>query len=415
MKPASAGNDWKKKTIFFIISQAITIFGSSLVQMAIIWYVTVETSSGAWVTALTLSSLLPQVLISFFAGAWADRYSRKRLIIFSDIAIAAATLVLAVFLIAGNLGSYELFAIILVSIVRSVGSGIQSPAVSAMIPQFVPEEHLLRFNSINGSIQSLVQFSAPAAAGALLAAGPIHRILLIDILTAVIGVGFLALIKIPSHRVTKDDQTTGIFTEIKEGIQYAFGDRLIGRLLLIYGAFIFLSVPSGFLTSLMVQRAYGENYTYLSIAEMCGFAGMVLSGLVVGAWGGFKNRNKTLALGILIYGFFAILLGLVQPFWSFVLVLFLMCLAIPVAQTATITLLQEKTPPDKQGRVFSLLSIMFNSFLPLGMVLFGPLADIVSIRSLMIGTGFPLVLLAFSLPFQKQFFQRGMLETNPDQ
>lgn len=59
---------WKSKTLLFIISQCITLFGSSLVQFAIIWYVTFETSSGIWMTVLTLCSYLPQMLISFFAG-----------------------------------------------------------------------------------------------------------------------------------------------------------------------------------------------------------------------------------------------------------------------------------------------------------------------------------------------------------
>ena len=78
---------WRRKTILFIISQAITLFGSSIVQMAIIWQVALETSSGLWVTLLTLSSTIPQTIISFFGGVWADRYPRKRLIILADLAL----------------------------------------------------------------------------------------------------------------------------------------------------------------------------------------------------------------------------------------------------------------------------------------------------------------------------------------
>ena len=88
---------WKKRTIAFLISQAVTLFGSSLVQMAIIWYVTLQTSSGIWVTILTLCSFIPQMIISFFAGVWADRYNRKTLIIVADSVIAVATLGLALF------------------------------------------------------------------------------------------------------------------------------------------------------------------------------------------------------------------------------------------------------------------------------------------------------------------------------
>ena len=79
---------WKSQAILFLISQCITLFGSALIQMAIIWYVTIQTSSGVWVAAFTICSYLPQFLISFAAGVWADRHSRKKLIIVSDSLIA---------------------------------------------------------------------------------------------------------------------------------------------------------------------------------------------------------------------------------------------------------------------------------------------------------------------------------------
>ncbi len=158
---------WRKKTILFIFSQAITLFGSSIVQMAIIWQVALETSSGLWVALLTLSSTIPQTILSFFGGVWADRYSRKRLIILADAGIAFVTLFLAVVFLFGEQTTI-LPLLIVVSAIRSIGSGIQTPAVSAVIPQIVPEEHLIRFNGINGSMMAIVQFASPAAAGAIL-------------------------------------------------------------------------------------------------------------------------------------------------------------------------------------------------------------------------------------------------------
>ena len=74
----------QKKICFFLISQCITLFGSTLVQMAVIWYVTLQTDSGIWVAAFSVCSYLPQFVISFVGGVWADRYSRKRLILAAD-------------------------------------------------------------------------------------------------------------------------------------------------------------------------------------------------------------------------------------------------------------------------------------------------------------------------------------------
>ena len=73
-------NNYKKKAALFLASQGITLFGSSLAQFAMIWYVTMQTSSGVWMSAMTVAAYLPQFLISFFSGVWADRYSRKKLI-----------------------------------------------------------------------------------------------------------------------------------------------------------------------------------------------------------------------------------------------------------------------------------------------------------------------------------------------
>ena len=86
------------KAALFLASQAVTLLGSSIVQFAIIWHVTLETESGGWVALLSAVSYIPQFLISFFAGVWADRYHRKHLIIAADGAIAMATLALVLLL-----------------------------------------------------------------------------------------------------------------------------------------------------------------------------------------------------------------------------------------------------------------------------------------------------------------------------
>ena len=133
---------WQKRILLFLTSQCITLFGSTLVQMALVWYATMQTSSGAWVAAFTVCSYLPQFLISFVGGVWADRYHRKRLIIGADMLIAFATfiMVLAIPHIASE--PALLGGLLVMSVIRSLGAGIQTPAVNAVIPQLVPEDQL---------------------------------------------------------------------------------------------------------------------------------------------------------------------------------------------------------------------------------------------------------------------------------
>lgn len=388
-------NGWVKHVILFLVSQAITLFGSAIVQMAMIWHVALDTSSGLWVTLLTLSAYLPQMIISFFSGAWADRLPRKKLIVAADLGIAGATLVLALAMISGR--STEILPfIILVSIIRSLGSGIQTPAVNALLPQLVPEEHLIRLNSLNSSVQSVVQFAAPLAAGVMLRFGPISNILLVDVVTAVIGVAILMFVKVSVPAAGQEEQPEQLLTEIKAGIRYVLHDKQIFRILLTFGIFIFFSVPSGFLAVLMIERTFGAAIHLLTIAEMAGFAGMVTGGLALGIWGGFKNRYKTLSVGLLGYAVCSVCLGLAGDFRLFSMMLFLISVAIPVVQSSAMTLLQENTEPAVLGRVFGLMNVMYTGFMPLGMAVFGPLADFIRIQSMVIACSGILLLLALT-------------------
>ena len=132
MTETATGNipGWRRTILLFLTSQCITLFGSTLVQMALVWYAAMETASGAWVAAFTVCSYLPQFLVSFPGGVWADRFHRKMLIIGADAAIALATLgmVLAIPHISSE--PALLGGLLIMSVVRSLGAGVQTPAVN---------------------------------------------------------------------------------------------------------------------------------------------------------------------------------------------------------------------------------------------------------------------------------------------
>ena len=390
-----AQNHWKRKTILFLISQCITLFGSMIVQMSIIWYVTLKTSSGGWVAAFTICSYLPQFLISFFAGVWADRYSRKKLIILADGVITFATLVMFLVMPMISLDSILLSALLAVSIIRSVGAGIQTPAVNAVIPQLVPEEYLMKYNGLNATVQSIVQFAAPAVAGAVLSIGTFRATLFIDILTALVGIGLLSCVLLPKQEASNEN--VSVLSEIKAGIRYSFSDKLIGKILIVYGLYILLCVPAGFMAALLVSRVYGDVYWYLTAVELVGFAGMALGGVLMGVWGGFKSRIKTFALGLFVLSLMTIGMGVSPYFILYLVLMFVYSIALTMIQTATTTIIQEKADSSMQGRVFGLMGAMYSGFLPVGMAIFGPLADVMPLQWIIVGSGIALVLVTVYL------------------
>lgn len=377
----------RKKVILFLISQSITLFGSTLVQMAVVWYATLLTSSGLWVAAFSLCSYLPQFLVSFWGGVWADRFPGKWLIVGSDAAIAAVTLAMAAAIPHIQDQTVLLFLLLLMSAVRSLGAGIQTPAVHVVLPRLVPEEQLMRANGINAALQSLVQFAAPAAAGAVLVSFSLRSTLLIDVLTAALGIGLLCLVPLPFQRFP--EKKTSAFQELKSGISYAVSHRDVSILLLIYGGFVFFCVPAGYLSGLFVSRVYGESYGYLTAVELAGFAGMTAGGLLAA----YREQKKTRTLrnNLTVFGTMAILMAVSSRFVPYLILMAAYGVALTGVQTALTTLLQGKTEAFMQGRIFGLFSSMYSGFLPLGMAVFGPLADHIPLRILMILSGAALI------------------------
>lgn len=399
-------NNWKKKVTRFLTAQTISLFGSSLVQYAIIWYITISTSSGVMMTIATLCGYLPQIAISLFAGAWVDRYNRKIVSMTADAVIAISTLAIALSFMAGYKSTWLLFAVL---IVRSAGTGIQTPAVNALIPQMVPKEHLMRINGINSTLQSLMMFLSPALSGAILTFIKIEATFFIDVITAVIGIGIMFTISIPNIQQEKSEHKTSILHDVKLGLIYLKEHRYIMNRIIFLIAVMILISPSAFLTPLMVTRTFGADVWRLTVSEMTFSLGAVAGGILISSWGGFKNKMNTIVFATLLYGGMMIGLGS-APFYIIYLVFnFLIGISMPCFNTPVNVLLQEEVEPAMHGRVFSIVQIANACALPLGTLIFGPLADTIRIQTLLICSGTVVMIIGIIVWKGKRFTKEDYL------
>ncbi len=400
-----ANQNWKKKTALFLSSQTISLFGSSLVQYAITWYITLTTQSGAMMTISILCGFLPAFILSPFAGVWADRYNRKFLIISADALVAVSTLILAIVFLNGY---NELWLIFVVSAIRAVGTGIQSPAVGAILPQLVPAEKLTRINGINSTLMSLTTLASPAISGALLAMARIEYIFFIDVITAAIAITImLAFLKIPVHEKAAEKQKISYYADMKLGFSYIKNHRFLKQYFLFYAILFILIAPVAFLSPLQVTRSFGGDVWRLTAIEIAFSLGMMGGGAVIASWGGFKNRIHTIVLAAVISGACTFALGFVSIFWVYLAIMGLIGIAMPLFNTPSMVLLQEKVEENYLGRVFGVMTMISTSMMPLGMLIFGPIADIVRIEWLLIGTGLLLVVQGFIVLGSKVLIQAG--------
>jgi len=347
--------NWKKNITLFIGSQVVSLFGSMLVQYAIMWHITLTAKSGTIQTIAIICGFLPTFFLAPFAGVWADRYDRKKLIIFSDSLIALTTLVVAILFQAG----YQSLTLLFVaSAIRAVGQGIHSPAIGALIPQIVPASELTRVNAAQQTIQSGIMLVSPIIAGALMSLAPVQSIFFIDVVTAAIAVSILGLfLKVPPHPRALAKVTVSYFHDLREGFAYIRGHSYVKRFFVFVAGFLFFLSPCAFLTPLQVARSFGDHVWRLTAIEIVFSIGMMGGGILMGIYGGKGNRIRTMGFSSIITGVMTLGLGLIPWFAPYLVLMALIGISIP----------------------------MFNT--PAGMLLFGPMADAIRIAWLLVGSG----------------------------
>ncbi len=360
---------------FLIIwtGQLISIIGSGLTGFGLSVYIFTQTGKATPFALNALFYNIPRILFAPIAGSVADRFNRRLIMIVTDTAAALTTLVAAVLLFSDNLQVWHIYGI---SFFESVFSCFQSPAYTASITMMVPKKDLARASGIQqmgGAVESLL---IPVLAGVLYAAVGLRGVILIDFVTYFFAIGALLFVRIPQPELTTEgaDEKSSMWGDAMFGWHY-LRDRpgLFG--LLWYFAIVnfFLSL-SGVLIGPMIL-SFGTEVE-LGIAQMAGGAAMLIGGLVMGLWGGLKNRKIWGVIGAIgLSGIGYMLMGLRPSIPLIALGMFVFLFFIPISAALSQAVWQVKVPADIQGRVFSIRSMIAWSIIPIANLVAGPLAD----------------------------------------
>lgn len=361
---------WQYKLAAYMVSQGISLLGSSVVSLAIIWYVTLGTGSGSLVAGVTITTFLPQALVMLYGGILADRYPPKRIVILSDSMIALSTLILAIFFFSGIDNVVWVFFF---NALRSFGTGIQLPASKSILPQIVPKEQLMRANSINTGVWSVIQLVSPGLGGLVMSLMDMEYVFLIDVLTAVISIIILATIIMPSCEILQRNENTR--EELVQGFRYIMNSRALRSAILLYTVFQFLVVPASQLTPLLASKNVGGEVWILSVIETAFSIGALSVSLFM-AYRELKIPHfKLIGLSSIVFGMTMLLLLPARGILLFAAMMFLMGIGSPLYYTPLITHIQENTEESYMGRTFSYVDLLSSLSTPLGMMVFGPLAN----------------------------------------
>src|SRR3972149_6233895 len=375
--------NWKVSFFTIWVGQALSLLGSSLVQFALIWYLTTETGSATVLTTATLVALLPQVLLGPIAGTIVDRSNRKRLMIAADTGIALATLVLAALFALGWVQIWHIYVILLS---RSLGGAFHGPAFTASTTLMVPKEHLARVQGLNQTMYGILSlFSAPLGALLLLLL-PMQGILAIDVGTALLAVTtllFTAIPELPRRILVEGEKKPSLWQDLRAGYYYVTSWRGLMIILIMASLINFLLTPASALSPLLILNHFKGGAPELGLFEAVFGGGVVIGGILLGVWGGFKRRILTAMIGLVGLGLPMAIIGLI-PADAFVLALgagFVAGIMQPIVNGSLGATLQATVDPAMQGRVFTLLTSFATAMTPLGLLIAGPLADTLGVQT----------------------------------
>lgn len=372
---------WQRPFFLIWIGQSFSIIGSMLVQFALVWYMTEQTGSATVLATATILSILPGIFLGPFAGALVDRWNRKLVMLVADGVTALATVVLVFLFWSGDIQIWHLFV---AQFVRAVGGTFHWPAMSASTSLMVPDKHLSRIAGINQAMQGVLGIIAPPLGAFLMSILRMYEVLAIDIGTAMLAIVPLLFVHIPQPEKKLEGMLTPkqLFFDVREGFRYL--SKWPGMLILLGMATLInmLFNPAFSLLPLLITRVFNGGAMQLGVINSAWGAGVIIGGVALGVWGGFKRKIYTSMMGMIGMSVGTMILG-AAPGTLFGVAIAGMALAgvmNPITNGPLFALLQARIAPEMQGRVFTLVGSLSSAASPIGLALAAPVAETLGIR-----------------------------------
>jgi MFS transporter, DHA3 family, macrolide efflux protein len=367
---------WKLTFFTFWFTQALSLFGSGLASFALVWWITKSTGSATVLATASLAALLPGILFGPLAGALVDRLNRKWIIIISDAISALLALLLVMLFWTNNIQLWHIYGI---NIVRAVAGAFQFPAVQSSTSLMVPKEQLARVAGLNQALQGVTMVATPPLGALLFSLLPIHLILGIDVLSAVVAICLLLTIAIPQpmiHRATVHVAAT-VWQDMRAGFSFLRRWPALLSVMCIAALLNLVLTPAFTLVPILITQHFHGSAVQLGWINATYGLGIISGGALLGIWGGFRRRIMTSLLGLTGLGVGSLLIG-ISPRDAYGIALAGMALVGMMNTFANgpfFAILQSIVPPEMQGRVFTVLMTVSMAMAPFGLALAGPLAD----------------------------------------
>lgn len=381
---------WKLPFFSIWTGQAFSLVGSKVAQFALVWWLTKLTGSATVLATASLVAIVPEILLGPIAGAYVDRWNRRAIMIVADGVIALASLWLAYLFWTGAIQVWHVYVVMLV---RAIGGSFHWPAMQSSTSLMVPKEHLARVAGLNQTMNGALNIIGPPLGALLLELLPLYGVMFVDVGTALLAIVPLFFVHIPQPRredmEVEAEGKPSIWSDMRDGLRYI--RNWPGLMALIASAMLvkIALTPAFALLPLLVSEHFHGDAAQLSLLEAVAGGGIVVGGLILSVWGGFRRKIYTTLMGLTILGLGLVLLGLAPGhlFWLALGGALVIGLTIPLVDGPIMAILQGTVAPEMQGRVFTIMGSLLLITSPIGLAIAGPVSDLLGLNVWLLTAG----------------------------
>ncbi|MET7835496.1 amino acid adenylation domain-containing protein [Micromonospora sediminicola] len=356
--------------VFYLVAigQLVSLIGSGLTAFGMGLWVYQRTGSVSLFATATVLALLPAVVLSPIAGALADRWDRRRIMVLADCLAATGTVSLALLLWFGQLRLWHILTAITVT---AVATAFQQPAYQAAVTQLVPKRYYGRANGIVSLGTATSTVLAPLVGGALVLAVGLRGIVVIDLVTFVVAVTVTLSVRFPDTLFVRREEP--FRREVLGGWRFIVRRHgLVALVVLVASLNYFFAMVEVLVTPLTLS--FGDPAVLGRVLAASG-VGMVVGSVLMGVWGGTARRTTGILASVVLLGVSLLTVGLRPDPLFPALGLFGMGLATALVNTHWLAIVQAKVGLELQGRVLAMAQMLSWLMVPAGFLSAGPLAE----------------------------------------
>ena len=353
----------------YFFGQFFSLIGTWLQIVAQGWLVLQLTSSPFLIGLVAALATTPSLLFSLFGGVVVDRFSKKKVLYFTQSASMVLALTLGVI---SNMGLATVPVIGTVAFLMGTVNAVDAPARQSLVPELVQKTHLASAIALNSGIFNAARVIGPGMAGLLIAWVGIGGAFIAN------GLSYIAVL-VALWFVSIQEPPAGValppFTAIREGIRYSFSHPVIRVLLLFVGALSIFGWSYTTIMPVIARETYGLDAKGLGYLYSATGAGALLATYLVGSRSGKVSPLFFIIGGNTLFACSLLLFSFTHQLTLALLLLFLIGLGLLSQSSMTNTLVQGMVKQAFRGRVMSLYVLMFLGMAPLGNFWIGYLTE----------------------------------------